>query len=132
MVPKRELICVLLYLDKNAFDLRIRLTRNIEGNVPYCQLKVIFRTKGRLITLFRCRDLLEKKNPSFYIRFTEHMGISVLTGKFLKNVKPSLVSDHLLPCNCTINFDDFDILASDSSKFKLLFGESFLTKLDNL
>ena len=56
MVPKRELICVLLYLDKNAFDLRITLTRIIEGNVPYCQLKVIFRTKGRLNTLFHFKD----------------------------------------------------------------------------
>lgn len=128
VVPKRELICLLLYLARNVFDLRVRLTRIIEGNLPYCQLKVIFRSKGRLNTLFRFKDLLEKKNPSFYIRVAEHMGISILTGKCLKNVKHSSLSDHLLQCNCTLNLDDFDILASDSNKFKLLFGESFFYK----
>ena len=128
LVPKRELICVLLYLGKNVFYLRVRLTRIIEGNLPYCQLKVIFRSKGRLNTLFRFKDLLENKNPSFYIRVAEHMGISILTGKCLKNVKHSPLSDHLLQCNCTLNLDDFDILASDSNKFKLLFGESFFYK----
>ena len=65
LVPKRELICVLLYLGKNVFDLRVRLTRIIEGNLPYCQLKVIFRSKGRLNTLFRFKDLLEKKIRPF-------------------------------------------------------------------
>ena len=65
MVPKRELICVLLYLDKNAFDLRIRLTRIIEGNVPYCQLKVIFRTKGNLLPYFVAGTYLKRKIRPF-------------------------------------------------------------------
>ena len=55
------------------------------------------------------------------------MGISNLTEKRLKNVKQS---DHLLQCNCTINFDDFDILAADSNKFKLLLRERLLIKRD--
>ena len=48
------------------------------------------------------------------------MGISNLTGKRLKCVKQSAVSDHLLECNCSIDFDHFDILASDANKFRLL------------
>ena len=56
------------------------------------------------------------------------MGISILKGKCLKNVKHSPLSDHILQCNCTLNLDDFGILASDSNKFKLLFGESFFYK----
>ena len=56
------------------------------------------------------------------------MGISNLTGKRLKNVKHSGISDHLLQCDCTINFDNFDILAVKSSKFKLLLRESLLVK----
>ena len=58
------------------------------------------------------------------------MGISNLRGKGLKNVKQSAISDHLLQCNCTINFDNFDILAAESNKFKLLLRESLLTKRD--
>ena len=48
------------------------------------------------------------------------MGISNLTEKRLKSIKQSAISDHLLQCNCTINFDNFDILAAESNKFKLL------------
>ena len=58
------------------------------------------------------------------------MGISNLTGKRLKNVNQSAISDHLLQCNCTINFDHFDILAAESNKFKLLLRDSGLTKRD--
>ena len=64
----------------------------------------------------------------FYTRAAEHMGISNLTGKHLKNVKQSALSDHLLQCKCTINFDHFDILAAASNKFKLLLRESSLIK----
>ena len=58
------------------------------------------------------------------------MGISNLTGKRLKCVKQSAVSDHLLECNCSIDFDHFDILASDANKFRLLIKESLLIKRD--
>ena len=57
------------------------------------------------------------KNIHFYIpplftRAGEHVGISNLTGKRLKCVKQSVVSDHPLECNSSIDFDHFDILAS--------------------
>ena len=62
----------------------------------------------------------------FFTRAAEHMGISNLTGKRLKNIKDSAVSDHLLQCNCAI-----DILATDVSRFNLLLKESLLIKRDN-
>ena len=152
MVPKRELTFVLPYLGKLSFDLRARLRRTIERDSPYCKLKITFRSKCRLNTLFQFKDPLEKKIRSgiiyrytcsnckvtyygktfrhFYTRAAEHMGISNLTGKRLKNVKQSAISDHLLQCNCAINFDDFSILATDCNKFKLLLRESLLTKRD--
>ena len=58
------------------------------------------------------------------------MGIPNLIEKRLKNVKQSAISGHLLYCNCTINFDDFDILVADSNKFKLLLRENLLIKCD--
>ena len=57
------------------------------------------------------------------------MGISNLTGKRVKNVKESAVSDHLLQCDCTIDFDHFDILASDTNSFRLLIKEGLLIKV---
>ena len=149
-VPKKELIWS--YLGKASLDLRTRLRRTIERNLPFCKLKISFRSKCRLNTLFHFKDSLEKKIRSgiiyryrcsncnvtyygktfrhFYTRAAKHIGISNLTGKCLKNVKQSAISDHLLQCNCTINFDNFDILAAESNKFKLLLRENLLIKRD--
>ena len=51
------------------------------------------------------------------------MAISNLTGIRDKNVKESQVSDDLLQCNCTIDFDHFDIVAFDANIFRLLINE---------
>ena len=59
------------------------------------------------------------------------MGVSNLTGKRLKDIKNLAVSDHLLQCNCTIDFDHFDILATGVSQFNLLVKESLLIKRDS-
>ena len=66
----------------------------------------------------------------FSTRAAEHMVIFNLTGKHLKCVKQSALSDHILECNCSINLDHFDILASDANKFRLLIKESLLIKRD--
>ena len=119
----------------------------------FCNLKVVFRSQRKLNNLLRFKDSLNKKIRSFLVyrytcnncnvthygktyrhfftRAAEHMGISNLTGKRLKNIKDSAVSDHLLQCSCAIDFDHFDILATDVSKFNLLVKESLLIKLDN-
>ena len=64
-----------------------------------------------------------------YTRAAEDMGISNITGKRFKHVMQSLVSDHLVQCNCVINLDNF-ITTTDSDRFKLLLGESLLIKRD--
>ena len=52
------------------------------------------------------------------------MDLSNLTGNCPKCVKQSAVSDHLLEYNCSIDFDRFDILVFNASKFRLLSKES--------
>ena len=59
------------------------------------------------------------------------MGISKLSGKGLKSVKQSAVSDHLLECNYSTDFDHFDILTSEANKSRLI-QESLLIKRDQL
>ena len=144
-VPERYLICILWYLGKRSFDLTLRLGRIFEGNLPYCKLKVIFRSKCKLYTLFCFKDSLEKKIFSgiiyrytcsnckvnyngktlchFSTRGAEHMEFSNLTENALKTL-----SEQLLQLNCTINFDDFDILFAYSNKFILFLRESLLIK----
>ena len=55
MVLKRELTFVLPYLGKLSVDLRTRLSRTIEIDLPYRKLKVIFRSKCIVNT--HCFDL---------------------------------------------------------------------------
>ena len=74
----------------------------------------------------------DKTYGHFFTRAAEHMGFSNLTRKRLKSVKQSTISDHLLQCKCSIEFDHFDILAFDTNKFRLLIKESLLIKLDQL
>lgn len=51
-------------------------------------------------------------------------------GKSIKTTNEFAMSDHLLHCDFFITSDDFDILSSDSSKFKSLINESLLIKRD--
>ena len=50
--------------------------------------------------------------------------------KRLKNVKQSAISDHLLTCDCNINFNDFTIFSKDSNNINLLIKDSLLTSRD--
>ena len=57
------------------------------------------------------------------------MGISHLINKRLKNVMQSAISDHLLTCDCKINFDDFTIFSKDSNTINLFIKESLVISL---
>ena len=58
------------------------------------------------------------------------MGTLNLMGKRIKKSKESAISDQFLQYDSPITFDDLDILASDSSKIKLLMKECLLIKRD--
>ena len=61
MAFKKEITFVLPCLGKLSLDLRRRLRGITERNLPYCKLKVNFRSKCRLNTWFHVKDSLEKK-----------------------------------------------------------------------
>ena len=60
------------------------------------------------------------------------MGVLHLTNKHLKNVKQSAISDHVLTCDCNINFNDFTILSKDSNNVNLLVKKSLFISRDKL
>ena len=114
----------------------------------YYKLNVIFKSPSKIVNRFHFKDVLPKKLCSgivysfkcnscnaiyygktkrhFYVRAAEHMGISHLTNKRLKNVKQSAISDHMLTCVCNINFNNFTILSKDSNNMNLLIKESLV------
>ena len=150
LAPKKELVCVLPFIGKKSLQLRSKLVKSVQNNLSFCHLKVVFQSPYKLHTLFCFKDTLNKKICShlvycyscsscnathygktfqdFFTRAAEHMSISNLTGKRVKNVKVLAVSDHLLQCDCTIGLDHFDILASDTSSFRPLIKGKLLIK----
>ena len=134
--PKKKLICILPFIGNKSLQLRTCLVNSIENNLKFCKLKVIFQSPCKLSLLFHYKDSLKKEIHSdivyrymccnskvtyhgktyhhLFTRAAGHMGIFNLIGKHLKSVKQSAIPDHLLECNCSIDFDYFDILASDT------------------
>ena len=152
IVPKMELLCVFPFVGKKSLEIKKRLHNAIERTLPYCKLKVILKSPSKIVSHFHVKVVLPKKHYSgivysfkcnscntiyygktkhhFYVRAAKHMGISHLTNKRLKNVKQSAISDHLLTCNCNINFNDFTILSKDSNNINLLIKERLLISRD--
>ena len=146
-------MCVLSCTGKHSLDLRARFRRKIEKNILFCKLHVVFRSICRLGNLFRFKESLEKKILSgivygyscsnckvtyygktfrrFLTRASAFMRTWSQTGKRIRNAEESAIFDDLWPCGYPLNFDDFDILAFDSNKFKLLFKEGLLSKCCN-
>ena len=128
------------------------MRRMIKKNIPFRKLNVVFRSTCRLGDLFRFKDFLEKKILSriayrytcsnckvtyyrktfqhFFTRASKYMRPLNLTGKRIKKAKESAISDQFLQYDSPITFDDLDILASDSSKIKLLVKECLLISRD--
>ena len=55
-VKKKELFIVLQYLGNLSLALRTRLQSSINKNLPFCKIKVIFKSATRLSNFFRFKD----------------------------------------------------------------------------
>ena len=135
---------VLPYLGKLLLQIRTRVDRVIRNKLPYCNLKIVFQTKCKLIIFlhskipvcipvflrsviaqkFKCRGCnatyCGKTKCHIKVRMSEHIRISALTGK---NVQ--------VDNNHSSGFDDFPILASNSNDFNVTLMESFLINRDH-
>ena len=61
----------------------------------------------------------------------EHLGISVLTAKRVKDDDNSIIKEHLLFGNHATDFEDFSILATNNNDFKVTLIESLLINRDH-
>ena len=151
-VKKKELFIVLPYLGNLSLALRTRLQNSINKNLPFCKIKVIFKSTTRLSNFFRFKDKVPfnlrsnvvykfscgRCNATYYgetcrhlnVRVGEHSGISPLTGKKSKARKTTAVKDHMLFCDHVVSLDDFKILTSSNSEFHLKIKESLLISRD--
>ena len=56
----------------------------------------------------------------------QQLGVSALAGKRVKGDNDSAIQEHHVFCNHVSGFDDFSILASNNSDFKVTLIESLL------
>ena len=61
----------------------------------------------------------------------EHLGISALTEKRVKDDDDSAIKKHLLFCNHAPDFEDFLIIATNNNDFKVKLMESLLINSDH-
>ena len=112
-VEKKELFIVLSYLGNLSLALRTRLQNSINKNLPFCKIKVIFKSTTRLSNFFRFKDKVPfnlrsnvvykfscgRCNATYYgktylhfnIRAGELSSVSPLTREKLEQVKQLLL-----------------------------------------
>ena len=149
---KKELIIALSYLGNLSLAIRTHLQNSISKNLPFCNVKVIFKSTTCLSTFYRYKDKVpfnlcsnavskfwcSRCNVSYYdnkcqhlnIRVGEDSGVSPLTGKKSNAKTTTAIKDHMLLCDHVVSLKDFEILASINSEFYHNIKESILIPRD--
>ena len=133
-------------------ECKLRLHRTFKQLLPACDLRVIFKISLSMQNYFNFKDKIKwelhcllaysfkcnscnaeyivKTKRHYRTRTSEHIGVSPLRGKLVKNNSQiSAVHDHMLFCKTVVRPEDFSILAKSSCNFKLEIQESILIKL---
>ena len=75
-------------------------------------------------------EYVGKTKRHYKTRTSEDIGVSPLTGKYVKNTsQTSVVHDYMLFCKRVVCPEEFSILTNSSCNFKLEIQESILIKL---
>ena len=131
-VRKIKIRLVLPFLGPLSFAIRSCLQKCFENYIPYCSLKVVYQSRNRISNLLNFEDFVNTKVSSrtvykfigsycnttyygqtqryFFLRASEHLGITPLTGKFVKMPKKSAFFYHMLLDDHKASFDSFSIL----------------------
>ena len=136
-VPKKQLYLVLPYMGKISALLKSGLARSLHKRLPFCNVRIVFKTSDRLRNYFSFKDVVPEPlrscqiynftcgscNASYTgkafrhmkVRILEHQGVSPRTGKHLKGTFSTSMEDHMLDCNHMVAWDDFKVLGRESN-----------------
>ena len=155
-VPKKEVLIVLPFLGSSSWNIKNDLVRTFRNILPFCNIKIVFKTTNRLSNYFSFKDKFPKCLMSGVIyhytcamckrsyvgctkrywekRLEEHLHISALTGKPLNGLQIFTPLQHIKSGKCcaspTISRDDFKILGREQHPYLLQLKESiFIYKL---
>ena len=146
----KKVLLVLPFLGPLSFENSSHLQKCFKNYIPYCSLNVVYQSRSRISNLFNFKDVVNTKLIShivykfmcsccnamyygqtqrhFFLRASEHLGITPLAGKFVKTPKKSATFDHMLLDGHKASFDNFSILLKESNPFKLLLKESLISR----
>ena len=63
---KKDLIIASLFLSKLSLDLRSRLQNSISKNLPFCKLRVIFKSSTRIFNFFQFKNKMALRSNVVY------------------------------------------------------------------
>lgn len=150
-VPKKELMIILPFLGTTSWKIKNDLIRSLRKTVPFCKLKIVFKTSKRLSSCFMFKDKFPKSLMSGVIykytcakcnlsyigctkrfwekRLEEHVHVSALTGKPLNGMQVFAPMQHVRSNDCPerkITRQDFSIIGHDKDKYLVQLKESIL------
>ena len=126
-VAKKKLILSLEFLGKHSLEIKNRLEKIVNEQIPFCKLSVVFSSKNKLRNFFLFKDkvpidlkslvlykftcsdcnitYIGKTSRHYQVRYSEHLGISKLTNQPLKYSPASstAVRDHTHFCKHNAN-----------------------------
>ena len=148
-VPKLDMMIVLPFLGTTSWKVKNDLIRTFRKNVPFSNLKIVFKTGKRLSAFFPFKDQFPKSLLSGVIykytcakcnlsyvgctkrywekRLEEHTHVSALTGKPLTGVQIYAPMQHVRAgCHVHVTRDDFQIIGHEKNRYLLEIKESIL------
>ena len=149
-VPKQQFTIVLPYLGTVSTKIKRNLELLTKKYLQSSKITVIFKSPSKLKSVFSFKDKLPSylmsgvvyhytcsRCKSTYIgktkrhthhRFSEHAGVSPLSGKKVKGQKSTTVRDHMLVCDTIVRSDDFKVIGRDNVDYHLRIKESLFIK----
>ena len=140
------------YLGSVSLQARTRLRKLFSKTMPFCDLRVVFKSPFKPFNFFRFKDrvpnyltsgviyqckcgscnatYIGKSIRHCKVRYCEHLNVSHLTGKRLLKYTHSAVGDHILQHQHDIVLDDFSIIAKEKINYILEIKESLVILRD--
>ena len=143
---------ILPFLGSTTWTVKKELTRAFRQILPFCKLKLVFKTSNRLSSFFTFKDKLPAALDSHVIykytcancnvsyvgctkrywekRLEEHTHVSGLTGKPLTGVQIYAPLQHVREAKCgssaKVYREDFEFIGRDNNSYILQVKESIL------
>ena len=126
------------------------LSKALQKHLPFCKLRVIFKSTNHLKSYFNFKDVLpeplrscqiykftcESCSTSYIgntfwhlkVKVSEHQGVSPQTGKIVKGTLSTSICIHILKCDHIATWNDFKVLERESNQWLLEIKESLFIK----